>query len=224
MVVLSLICAPSLASAQQREMRPLSGFDAIEVGGGIDLSVRQGASFSVEVETDDELADIVTEVRGTTLTIGRRRSFDFFDWGGDNGHVSVTLPTLASLAASGGSDVTTEGTFTSDSFKVSASGGSEVEIDVQAGTLRAETSGGSDLTLRGSARSVRMSSSGGSDLDAGGLTADEADVDSSGGSDLTIAVRERIVGEASGGSDIFYTGEPRTIDVDTSGGADVRRR
>jgi hypothetical protein len=223
-VLLSSVAVVSPARGQQTETRPLTGFDAVEVGGGIDLSVRQGASFSVEVKSDGELADIITEVRGTTLTIRRKSSFTFFDWGGDHGFVSVTLPKLVSLQASGGSDVTTEGTFTSDTFEVVASGGSDVEIDISTGALEAETSGGSDMTLMGSARSARMSASGGSDLNASRLTADEADVQSSGGSDLTIAVREKIVGDASGGSDITYTGEPGTVDVDTSGGADVHHR
>jgi hypothetical protein len=78
--------------------------------------------------------------------------------------------------------------------------------------------------LNGTARSARIRSSGGSDLDASELTADEVDVDSSGGSDVMIAVRSSIVGSASGGSDVVYSGEPRTVDVDASGGSDVRRR
>ena len=80
------------------------------------------------------------------------------------------------------------------------------------------------MRLSGSARSARVQSSGGSDLNASGLTADEADVNSSGGSDLSIAVRDKIVGNASGGSDISYTGEPSTVDVNSSGGSDVSRR
>lgn len=213
------------AAAQEKESRPLNGFDAIEVGGGIDLLVRQGASFAVEVQADDgELADIVTEVNGKTLQVRRKSSFNFFHWGDQHGSVSVTLPALVSLSASGGSDVTTQGTFTSDRLEVAASGGSDVEIDVAAGTLDAESSGGSDLRLSGRARSANVRSSGGSDLNARELTVDEADVQSSGGSDLAIAVREKIVGTASGGSDITYTGQPATVDVDTGGGAEVHHR
>ena len=43
-------------------------------------------------------------------------------------------------------------------------------------------------------------------------------------SHLTIAVREKIVSNASGGSDISYTGEPSVVTVNTSGGSDVRHR
>jgi hypothetical protein len=223
-LILALLLSAPVAG-QEQESRPLSGFDAVEVGGGIDLLLRQGASFAVTVHADDgELADIVTEVDGKTLQIHRKNSFNFFHWGDQHGSVEVTLPTLVSLSAGGGSDVTAQGTFTSDKLHVSASGGSDVEIDVAAGSLDAETSGGSDLRLTGSARSARVRSSGGSDLNARDLTVDEADVDSSGGSDLAIAVREKIVGSASGGSDITYTGQPSVVDVDTGGGAELHHR
>src|SRR5262245_32216203 len=97
-------------------------------------------------------------------------------------------------------------------------------MNVAAGTLHVEASGGSDLRLSGTARSAPVESSGGSDLNASGLTADEADVDSSGGSDLAIAVRQRISGEASGGSDVSYTGTPASVSVNTSGGAELHHR
>ena len=136
----------------------------------------------------------------------------------------MTLPALVSLDASGGSDVKTEGTFASDNLRVGASGGSDLTIDVAAGVLHVEASGGSDLRVSGTARSAHIESSGGSDLNAGALTAEEADVDSSGGSDVAIAVSQKISGEASGGSDVTYTGAPGSVNVNTSGGAEVHHR
>jgi hypothetical protein len=225
LVVLLGFAAAACGSAQDGQRRPLEGFDAIEVGGGIDLDVRLARDFVVEVATTGDPAAIVTELRNRTLVIRRRGSLGrFFDWDGDRASVRVTLRELKSLSASGGSDVRTMGTFASDDFKVVASGGSDITIDVAAGALDATSSGGSDLRLRGTARSARVHASGGSDVDATELTADEADVQSSGGSDLMIAVRNRIAGNASGGSDIVYSGQPQTVDVDASGGSDVRRR
>lgn len=223
-ILLSLIFASPSADAQQRQSRPLAGFDAIEVGGGIDLFVRKGDGFVVEVQaSEDDAAKIVTEVVGKTLQIGRKSTLGFFHWG-NAGSVYVTLPALVSLDASGGSDVKTEGTFASDNLRIVASGGSDLTMNVTAGVLHVEASGGSDLRLSGTARSAHVESSGGSDLDASGLTADEADVDSSGGSDLAIAVSRKITGEASGGSDVTYTGQPGTVTVNTSGGAEIHHR
>jgi hypothetical protein len=223
-ILLSLISAAASADAQQRQSRPLAGFDAIEVGAGIDLFVRQGDGFVVEVQaSEDDAAKIVTEVVGKTLKIGRKSTLGFFHWG-DVGSVYVTLPALVALDASGGSDVKAEGTFASDTLRLGASGGSDLTMNVTAGVLHVEASGGSDLRLSGTARSAHVESSGGSDLNASGLTAEEADVDSSGGSDLAIAVSQKITGEASGGSDVTYTGAPGSVNVNTSGGAELHHR
>ncbi|HVJ31067.1 MAG TPA: head GIN domain-containing protein [Gammaproteobacteria bacterium] len=222
-ILLPFASTPSAADAQQRQSRPLTGFNAIEIGGGIDLVLRKGDAFVVEVAaSEDVAARIVTEVVDKTLQIGRKTNF--FHWG-DGGTVYVTLPTLVALDASGGSDVKTEGTFASDDLRIVASGGSDLTIDVEAGVLAVEASGGSDMRVSGSARSVRVESSGGSDLNASALTADEAEVDSSGGSDLAIGVvRQKIAGEASGGSDVTYSGTPASVNVDTSGGAEIHHR
>lgn len=224
LVFLTALCASWAAAAEERETRPLTDFNAIELAGGIDLLVAAGGTFAVEVQADDgELAGIVTEVRAGTLSIRPARERRLFNWG-DKGSVSVTLPVLVSLTASGGSDVRSEGTFSGDSLRVVASGGSDVVLDVAVTTLAAEASGGSDLQLSGTARSARLQASGGSDLDAGRLEVDEADVQSSGGSDLAIEVREKLVANASGGSDVSYRGEPRTVDINSTGGSDVSRR
>ena len=214
---------PSAAEAQPRQSRPLTGFDAIAGGGGIELNVRKGDAFVVEVAApEDAAAKIVTEVIGKTLKISRKSNF--FSWGG-GGAVYVTLPALVSLEASGGSHVRAEGTFASDNLQLGASGGSDLTIDVTAGVLAVEASGGSDIRLSGTARSARVHSSGGSDLNASALAADEVDVDSSGGSDLVLGVvRQRIAGKASGGGGVTYSGTPASVNVNTSGGAKLQHR
>ena len=224
LLVVSVLAVQPPLRAQQRDVRDLSGFHSVSIGGGLDLHLRRGDAFRVEVETDEDATEIITEVRDGTLDVRRDRPwFDFF---GDSleGEVYVTMPTLQGLSASGGSDVKGEGSFAGDALTINASGGSDVELDAAVNSVEVHASGGSDVRLTGTARSARLQSSGGSDLDAGRFTADEAIVDSSGGSDVSIGVRTSITGHASGGSDISYSGEPGTVNVESSGGGDVRRR
>jgi hypothetical protein len=214
------------ADAEERETRDLTGFNAVAVGSGIDLTLRQGEPFRVEVSAPDgELAKIVTEVRGNTLDIRRERSGVFGWWGGgDSGSVSVTLPAIVAVTASGGSDVRAEGTLSGTNLELVASGGSDLTVDIAVTTLEITASGGSDVDVSGSARTASVQSSGGSDLNASRLAVDEADVHSSGGSDLSIEVREKLVANASGGSDINYSGQPRDVEINSSGGGGVRQR
>jgi len=222
-----LVAAVSVTSpltAQQRDVRNLSGFHSVSIGGGLDLYLKRGDTFVVEVDGDDEPSRIITEVRDGTLEVRRDGKWTDFFGAGDEGEVYVTMPTLQALSASGGSDVSVEGTFSGDALRVAASGGSDVELDATMNSVDVQASGGSDVELTGSARSARLASSGGADIDAARFVVDEADVESSGGSDLSIGVRNSIVGHASGGSDVTYTGNPATVNVESSGGGDVTRR
>jgi hypothetical protein len=220
-IILACMSAPPPADAQQRESRALAGFDAIEVGDHVDLFVRRGDGFVVEVEAPEgRAAKVLTEVVDGTLQIGREESFDW----GELGSVHITLPVLVSLVASSTSDVTTEGTFASDNLRIVASGSTNVTIDVAVGALDVEATDASDLRLSGSARSARVQSSGRSGLNASRLTTDEADIETSGVSHTSIAVRQKLVADASGGSSISYGGEPGSVSANTSGFGLIRRR
>ena len=85
------------------------------------------------------------------------------------------------------------------------------------------TSGGSDATstraLTGD--QLELQASGGSNMSLE-VVVSALRVHAS-GSDVLIRVVQRISGNASGGSDVRYYGDPRDIDVNTSGSADVRR-
>jgi hypothetical protein len=225
------ILLASTAAQAETEERALVDFDAIEVGGAIDVELTQGTEFSVVVETgeDGELEDVITDVRNGTLHIERewrdRRGWGWPGWDGDSDIVVyVTLPTLTELEVSGGSGVRTAGTFTGDELDITTSGGSEAELDVIVDRLELTTSGGSDVEISGTANYLEADSSGGSDLEASKLVAVEVDANSSGGSDLAVNVTETLYAHASGGSDIDYEGDPKNRDIDTSGEGDVRRR
>ena len=222
LVLLELMLLTAPAGAADGELRDLTGFNAVSVGGGIDLEVRQGPVFRVEVTAPDgESANVVTEVRNSTLFIGTENGFFRFRSGYS---VAVTLPELVSLSVGGGTDADLLGPFTGDSLEVKASGGSDVNVDVSVETLATSASGGSDLRMAGTAGRLRVSASGGSDVDAAGLDARAAEVSASGGSDVRIQVSDSLVAQASGGSDIVYAGDPATKTVNSSGGSDVKAR
>lgn len=224
------LCILAGAQAQAEvEQRDLKDFTEIEVSGGIDLELKQGDSFSVEVDSGDvDLDEVITDVRGDNLRIRRDwddKRFGFFsDFDHDRILVRITLPVLEDLQTSGGSDVEAEGVFKTEEFDLRTSGGSRVSLAVEVDTIDIEASGGSDIRLEGSARWVIARTSGGSELDARALNATNADLRASGSSDTEITVLESIIARASGSSDITYSGDPSDTDFDTSGGADIRHR
>jgi len=214
----------STLAAAESEIRPLSGFSAVAVGGGIELTLRQGDEYRVlAVNSGGSPEAIVTTVEDGTLTIRQSRTTGWFDWF-SNYSVDVTLPELAAISASGGSDVRIEGAVTGDRLSIAASGGSEMAATIDVADLEVMTSGGADLRLSGTATSVTIQASGGSEVDARGVSAVRANIQSSGGADIAVGVSEQLVAQASGGSDIVYSGEPAMVNVNASGGAEVTRR
>lgn len=230
LTLLATLLASSALTHADTEQRDLRDFTSIEVGGGIDIELRQDPTFAVEIDSGEiDLNDIITEVRRGTLKI--RRDFDhrgagFPGWwrAEDNVLVRISMPQLEELQASGGSDVETMGEFTGDELELHASGGSDLTFELAFDSVDIEASGGSDLRLSGKVRELIARTSGGSDMNAYDLEADEVDLHASGGSDGKVKVNQRLVATASGGSDISYRGEPQYRDVDTSGSSDVRHR
>jgi len=219
------LTAPLVATlaVAESEVRPLSGFTSVAVGGGINLKLRQGDEFRVEaVNPGGSPESIVTIVEDGTLVIRKSRTDSWFDWFSDYS-VNVTMPEIDAIAASGGSDARAEGAIAGPRLTVAASGGSEIHAAIDVAELEAMTSGGADLELSGSATSATFQASGGSDIDARELTTEQAEVQTSGGADVALAVSRQLVAQASGGSDVVYSGEP-TTDIQVSGGAEVTRR
>jgi hypothetical protein len=225
-VALQLPLAAAPLEAADQEVRDLAGFNAIEVGGDIDVIIKQGETFRVEVNASNGRAeDVLTEVESNTLEIRRRRNAGGGFLGWFVGYsVSVTLPELVSLSVSGNSDVASEGALSGDRLNVTASGGADVVLEVTVGELDVQASGGSDTTLSGTADILHVSASGGSDLNARALQARDARLETSDGSDTDVTVLEKLVVDASGGSDVVYHGDPESIDIDADPSADVVHR
>ena len=225
-VVLTISFNTPPVDAQERQVLDLRDFNAIDVGGNIDVDIHQGQNFLVELNIpEDELDDFVIEVNGSTLEINRSRGAGgFFGLWGSNLSVDVTLPELEAVRASGGANVSAAETISGEILSISASGGSEIDMHIEVTELEINTSGGSDVYVRGTTESAQIKTSGGSDLNAGDLNARKVHVQTSGGSDTYISVVDRIEGTASGGSDIVYTGNPQIVDVNVSGGSDVTHR
>src|SRR5688572_18564975 len=120
-VLASLSCALAQADTETRDV---SGFTAIDASGGINVDIRIGNEFLVEVDTDEDLDDIETEVRGDTLYL--RIDREEWNWNGnwgDDYSAVIVMPALSELEVSGGSDVQVTGVVSGDEFELNASGG-----------------------------------------------------------------------------------------------------
>lgn len=217
--------AQTSAGTSASQPRAVSGYHAVAVQNGIDIRLHQGPEgVSVSAASPADRDRIKTVVDKGVLkiwfesdTLGR------FGWGSRQLKADVSLPVLDALSASGGSDVVLDGPFTAKALSVQLSGGSDFVGQISADTLAFSASGGSDMKVDGRAAHFVLNASGASDFRGSGFEVDTCTISASGGSDVAIAVNRDLVVQASGRSDVTYSGAGRVRAQSASGGSSVRR-
>lgn len=183
------------------EKREISGFTEVEAGGAITLEIVAQKDFSVEIEADDNLLQLIkTEVSGDTLKIFSEDRLS----PKNKIIVKVSMPELTALDVSGASGAKVSNVKI-DSLKLNASGASKIKIDGEANSLESDASGASKI-------------------DAEGLKVENAEINATGASITTVSVTDELKADASGASTIYYIGEPTTVSPKTSGASSVKKK
>ena len=154
------------------------GFKKVRVSQGIEVVIEQSGETSVTVLADDNLQKhITTKVENGTLIIETDNSFNT----SKTPKVTVKMPSINHLEASGGSHLYSAKTIISDTLEVVADGGSQVNLSIEADQLSLETESGSQMEISGKALKLETSSASGSELDAEKLMANEVQAQSASG-------------------------------------------
>jgi hypothetical protein len=226
-----LLAGLTLAGAAQKtindpnaEKRNVSGFHAIEIGGGVDLYLSQGDEAVAVSANEAKYRDrIKTEVKNGVLKIWYETNSNInVDWGNRKLKAYVSFKELDNLSASGGSDVKTEGAIQANRFTLHVSGGSDFDGKINTTDLTIEQTGGSDVSVSGKTNSLRITASGGSDFDGYELISENCTASATGGSDINVTVNKELNATASGGSDVHYKGNA-TVKENKSGGSGIKK-
>jgi hypothetical protein len=193
-------------------------FDRVDAAYGFRVTLARGEPFKVTVTTHDNIMQYVrVEKAGDTLKLFvDMRPFTTYTI--NRLEATVTMPALAGVTASGGSRVDVAGFDLQPALEVDLSGGSRLTGDLSAAKMRLQTSGGSSATVAGKADSLNLEASGGGRTDLSRLEVTAATVRLSGGSTVIVNAGE-LSYDLSGGSQLRYTGNPRIVSQNTSGGA-----
>lgn len=183
------------------DVRKLSDFKGVDVGGVFQVEVVSGKEYAVEVDADDNLLPYIkTEVDGDVLKISATERLK----SSTPMRIRVSAPNIESVEASGASKVSV--------------------AEIKNSDLRIDTSGASKVQIAGETASLTIDVSGASKIDAGDLKAGKANVDASGASSVDVFVTGELVSEASGASKIGYAGNPSSVSKNTSGAGKVYQK
>jgi hypothetical protein len=203
---------------------PITGFDRVDVSHAFQVDISQGDTFSVVVTVDDNLVEYLEVVKqGDTLKIGLEPG-QGYSVREATLEAEVTMPKLAGLEMSGASHVAVTGFKSTKTFDVNLSGASRLRGEIDAGDATFDASGASRVTLNGSAGNVTVEGSGASQIDLSDFAVADAIVKLSGASAATVNPSGTLDVDASGASDVYYLGNPRMGNVDTSGASSVERK
>ena len=202
------------------EVHDLSGFDAIRAGGASDVQVTLGDNWHVELITDDNLHEYVELfIENRTLRIKNRDMVNLRP--SDKLTVRVVMPAINEIGASGATTITIDSEIDQSDLSVSASGSSDVHLQVNLDKLDVRCSGSSDIYISGYSRFAKVTASGSSDFKGKAFTCEVAEVKLSGSSDMHAIIREEVSGNLSGSSDLHISGSP-VVKVSTSGSSGIR--
>jgi len=207
------------------EDRNISEFSTVEVSGAATLVITQGDAPALRVEAERNVLDrLQTDVDGDTLRLRERWGWLGLGalWGRDDVTYYLTAPALDAIDISGSVAVQGSDPLAGDELVIECSGSTDLDLNVEVGTLRVHTSGSSNVDLRGSADSVQFDTSGSTNVAARGLATRTAEIDCSGSSDIEVNVSQSLRVRASGSSSVAYVGDP-ALDTDISGSGTVQR-
>ena len=234
----------TIAGSGERVSRTfdLEAFSEIDASNAfrVEVEVDSGASQSVVVEIDDNLADrLDVRVDGQRLHVGldddvRVRLDDpptaaitvnELSWLGASGASAVSVQGVAAAAfdlrASGASTIELFGTV--DALVGDLSGASKLEVaDIGGGDVELGLSGASGGALSGEASRLSLDVSGASRVDTRDLTALDAVIEASGASEVKVFASGSVQADASGASNVTVAGDAE-LDANTSGSSTVER-
>ncbi|HZR36005.1 MAG TPA: head GIN domain-containing protein [Nevskia sp.] len=183
------------------QVRKLDGFDVIESKGSIDLDIKLGSEYSVVVEADDNLFDVIrTEVRGSALVVDTKGSWT----SRHDTVVHVTLPRLMALGLQGSGDV-----------RIHDYSGDQLGVKIQ---------GSGDIVANGRTAKLHLVIQGSGDADFSKLSADEVKVRVDGSGDAKVNAAQSIEATIHGSGDVTWSGGASKVDSQVYGSGELIHR
>lgn len=178
------------------EKRIVKNFNGIDVGGIFEVEMTNGESTAVEVIADENLLQYIElENSGDRLEISTNKRIA----SDSKIVVKITAPDIQAVDASGAASVKL--------------------IEFRADKLHAELSGAAKISGTGVVRDLSLDLSGASQADTSMIDSAVVSVDASGASKASVKALEKLSVDLSGASRVNYSGNPKELIKNISGGS-----
>jgi hypothetical protein len=217
----SLLVIPAHA---EKLKRPVSGFKRVELRLPLDVTIRPGKEFTLELDLrDPEVADkIATEVKGDTLVISSNAHS--LSMHGKN-VATITMPELRGASIGGSGNVDISGFDQSGELGLSISGSGDIAYSGKSSGLSVSISGSGSVKAAGAAGNLAVSIDGSGDFKGGDFAAKNASVAVNGSGNVDLRITGGAVQFAVNGSgDIRWWGDASTVSAVTHGSGSIQKK
>ena len=179
-------------------------FTKVSASEGLMVYVTQADEFSIEVEADDNIIDLIsTDIKNGKLRIHAEENI-----GSATKNIYVSLPKITELHASSGSHLETKNIVNSNELTIDGSSGAILDIELIAQELEIDASSGANLDIDGKADNANVEVSSGGNINAKDLEARTCTAEANSGGNVKIQVSKSLMADASSGGNISYSGDP----------------
>jgi hypothetical protein len=205
----------------REENRDIRDFNTVKTSGSIDVEIKSGDSYVLSVENDENLLPyIVTEVNNGVLNIHYKSGTNISN---DHAKVFVTAPSLNKIITSGSGDITVNGIIkNANQIEFSLSGSGEIDAQVDAPSVKVTGSGSGNIKLSGRTKDFDCKVRGSGDVNCSGLQSENTTITISGSGDAHVFASVSLKARTSGSGDIYYSGNPASPEIHTSGSGTVQ--
>ncbi|UTC91917.1 head GIN domain-containing protein [Treponema denticola] len=195
---------------------PQNNFNAISISGGWTADIRYSETFSIQIETDENIfPDLDISVAGTTLNIGFKSGYSISP---TQCKVSITMPALIKLQTAGSlTAVISSFNMPKDSMSIDISGSGNITArDITVNTLKVDVSGSGDFSATGKAENMIADISGSGDIKTTDFETEKADISISGSGSAKVWITRHLKADIRGSGSVRYKGNP-AIEIKSSG-------
>lgn len=195
---------------------PQNNFNALSISGGWIADIRYSETFSIQIETDENIfPDLDISVAGTTLNIGFKSGYSISP---TQCKVSITMPALIKLQTVGSlTAVISSFNMPKDSMSIDISGSGNITArDITVNTLKVDVSGSADFSATGKAKNIIADISGSGDIKTTDFETEKADISISGSGSAKVWVTRHLKADIGASGSIRHKGNP-VIETKSSG-------
>ena len=225
LITLLLTTAIVVSGYGQKRTVDVNNFSELALAVAGTVHLRQGSNEKVEIECDDDIfEEIEFEMRGDKLVIKREKS-----WGWGNGwrrsevDIYVTMRKIEGLSVSGSGLIEGKEPLETEDIDLSVSGSGDMELELNSDEMDLRISGSGSIRLDGSAEEAEAKISGSGKVKAEDLTVKVFAARISGSGSCYITATDEIDASISGSGSVYYAGDPKRINSNSSGSGKVRK-